>query len=548
MRILVAEERGMCFGVRDALAAARKLERPHEVTIHGHLVHNEVVLAELEARGFQSRDEKEREALPHSPAVLITAHGVSDRERDRLESAGLRLIDTTCPLVRRAHDAAKTLRDDDRFVVVIGKPGHVEVEGLIGDLTRFAVVPNPEAAGRLEADRIGIVCQTTVPPRVVAMTRRAIAERNPHADIRFIDTTCHPTRNRQSSLEALLRSVDLVIVVGGRDSNNTRELADLCVEHGIPAHRVARAEELQREWFIGVGSVGLTAGTSTLDETIAEVHDRLSAWADEDSSEEARHSVTWCQHFRRNVHRQISIPWDRAVPLNEAQRCVLIPSLQDFQLGESSEGKHGRARAAAYAERIGDRHYPEAIRLFFAEENRHSAYLARYLHHHGADTLGRSWTDFVFRRVRRLMGLKTLLTVLLTAELIGEVYYRAIHAATRCPALRAVCAQLLRDETMHVRFHVERFAFFRAGQPEWQVAVHRLMWRGLFAAACLAVWAKHGRAFRFGGRGFGRFWREAWTGFRRAALAPVKPPRPRVAGYNVLPGLTINSTRSESHP
>src|SRR4051812_35772146 len=87
---------------------------------------------------------------------------------------------------------------------------------------------------------------------------------------------------------------------------------------------------------------------------------------------EAEHSAWWCEHFRGNVDRQIAIPWDRAAPLNDVERAVLVPSLQDFQLGESSEGRHGQARAKAYAERIGDPDYAEAVRLFFAEENRHA--------------------------------------------------------------------------------------------------------------------------------------------------------------------------------
>jgi hypothetical protein len=233
-------------------------------------------------------------------------------------------------------------------------------------------------------------------------------------------------------------------------------------------------------------------------------------------SVEARNSRWWCEHFRANEDRQRMIPWDHACPLGEAERRILLPSLQDFQLGESSEGRHGRARAAAYGDRVGDEHYAEAIWLFFAEENRHAAYLARYLRLHGVEPIGRSWTDFVFRRVRRLMGLELLLVVLLTAELIGEVYYRAIRAATACPALRGICAQLLRDERMHVRFHVERFRFLRRGRSRARTTPQDGAWRCFFAATCLAVWWKHGWALRLGGYGFRRFRVEALRGWRRA--------------------------------
>jgi hypothetical protein len=259
----------------------------------------------------------------------------------------------------------------------------------------------------------------------------------------------------------------------------------------------------------------------------------LLTW--ETVSAEAANSAWWCEHFRSNETRQLAIPWKAVVPLTIEQR-VLLPSLQDFQLGESSEGRHGRARAAAYAARIGDPHYAEAIRLFFAEENRHAGYLAQYLACHGVQPIGRSWTDFAFRRVRRLMGLELLLTVLLTAELIGEVYYRAVRAATRCPALRAICAQLLRDERMHVRFHVERFQFLRAGRSRLRIRLQYGLWRLFLSATCLAVWVKHGGAMRLGGYSLRRFRQQVGNRWARAAAAANRLPAP-TSSYNVCPDL-----------
>jgi hypothetical protein len=237
--------------------------------------------------------------------------------------------------------------------------------------------------------------------------------------------------------------------------------------------------------------------------------------AEEVLSLEARNSAWWRDYFEAYMSRQRHIPWDELRPLAGRERCVLVPSLQDFQLGESSEGRHGMVRATAYGKRVGDPHYAEALRLFFAEENRHAAYLAQYLRLNGADLIGRSWTDFVFRRVRRLMGLETLLTVLLTAELIGEVYYRAVRSATPCPALRSICTQLLNDERMHIRFHVERFRFLRTGRGRARRTVQDGLWRLFFAATRVAVWSKHRRTFRLGGRTFGRYWRETGRGLQR---------------------------------
>jgi 4-hydroxy-3-methylbut-2-enyl diphosphate reductase len=245
------------------------------VTIHGELVHNEVVLTQLGARGFNMVSETNRRAVPPTPTVLVTAHGISDRERRRLESAGKELVDTTCPLVTRVHRAAQSLQDDGYHVLVIGRPGHVEVEGIVQDLDRYEVLPGPEAVKPYPQRRLGIVCQTTATSRNVQKVREAIATHNPDAEIRFIDTVCHPTRDHQRSLQRLLEQVQAVVVVGGRNSNNTRELVALCRERQVPAFHVQGADDLNPEWFAGLDTVGLTAGTSTLDSTIAEVHRAL---------------------------------------------------------------------------------------------------------------------------------------------------------------------------------------------------------------------------------------------------------------------------------
>jgi 4-hydroxy-3-methylbut-2-enyl diphosphate reductase len=276
----------MCFGVKDALSMVDEVAQPQQVTIYGELVHNPVVRQRLLESGFQQASEQDREThMPETPLVLITAHGVSNRERSRLLSRGANLIDTTCPLVRRAHRAAVALDRQGYFVVVLGKPGHVEVAGLTGDLQRYAVVESIDDVEAYPADRLGIVCQTTLPPRTADELRRAISRRNAHArEIRFVDTVCRPTKDRQQALERLLDQVDCVVVVGGRNSNNTRALAERCRERGVAAWQVEGAEDLDPAWFGGAEIVGLTAGTSTLDETIDAVQARLEAIADEQTS------------------------------------------------------------------------------------------------------------------------------------------------------------------------------------------------------------------------------------------------------------------------
>jgi 4-hydroxy-3-methylbut-2-enyl diphosphate reductase len=273
MRVIRAEVMGLCFGVRDALEVVDGIDEPRAVTIHGQLVHNEVVQGRLDARGFAMREESERGSTPPgTEAVLVTAHGISDRERGRLEAQGKRIIDTTCPLVARVHQAARALQADGYHVLVIGRKGHVEVEGIVGDLDDPHVVESVEDVAVYTHRRLGIVCQTTMTEERVARIRAAIAARNPDAEIAFVDTVCLPTKEHQRSLDRLLDRVEAVVVVGGHNSNNTRELAARCRQRGKRAVHVQSADELDPAWFKGFATVGLTAGTSTLSETIEEVH------------------------------------------------------------------------------------------------------------------------------------------------------------------------------------------------------------------------------------------------------------------------------------
>jgi 4-hydroxy-3-methylbut-2-enyl diphosphate reductase len=275
MKIIKADVLGMCFGVRDALALIAEVKQPEHVTIHGELVHNEQVLERLAARGFHMVSESRRTALPMTDTVLITAHGVSAAERQRLQQAGKALVDTTCPLVTRAHQAAQKLQAEGCHVLVLGKRGHVEVQGIVGDLESYDVVQGPEEVRTYPYTRLGLMCQTTTPVRLAEEVRAAVADRNPHAEVHYIDTICLPTKEHQRALEELLGRVEVMVVVGGRNSNNTRQLVLRCQEQGIRAYHVQGPEDLQPAWFDGVGAVGLSAGTSTLDETIIAVQERL---------------------------------------------------------------------------------------------------------------------------------------------------------------------------------------------------------------------------------------------------------------------------------
>jgi hypothetical protein len=212
----------------------------------------------------------------------------------------------------------------------------------------------------------------------------------------------------------------------------------------------------------------------------------------------------WIAYYRTNGKNLMALPWKRGAELTPEEREAIAASLQDFQLGESSEGKHLLERARAYSENH-DPDYLEAMQLFIREEQRHARDLGTFLRLAEIPLLERTRLDSIFRWLRRLAGLELSITVLVTAETIGKVYYQAIRRATGSILLRRLCEQLLRDEAKHTRFHAERLAMLRKDRAGWRVWLARAGHRLLFAGASLAVWLKHRRALRAGGLGFVSF-------------------------------------------
>jgi 4-hydroxy-3-methylbut-2-enyl diphosphate reductase len=272
-RVVRAQALGFCFGVRDAIALAETTAASQPVTILGELVHNPVVLERLRARGvtFAAHPGDVR-----TPAAMITAHGASEKMLDEVRARGLRVLEATCPLVQFAHRSLAKLVAAGFHSVVIGVRGHVEVRGLTEDLEAADIVLSEAEVDRLpERARFGVIAQTTQPiDRVEALVARLRA-RFPTSEVRFIDTVCQPTKQRQEAAEALARRCDVVVVLGGAHSNNTRELAATCRRHCARVHHVQGVGDLQAEWFRDALTVGLTAGTSTPDDLIHAVESRL---------------------------------------------------------------------------------------------------------------------------------------------------------------------------------------------------------------------------------------------------------------------------------
>src|SRR6186713_1741091 len=246
MRILRAAHLGMCFGVRDAIALALEHADAGPLTILGDLVHNPTVLNALEAKGIAIAKDV---AEVSTPTMMVTAHGTSERTLARTRALGLTVVEATCPLVHVAHRAVAALARDGYHPVIIGQRDHVEVRGLTGDLDRFDVVLTEEDVLALEEHpRIGVAAQTT---QAVEKVRRIVAlirKRFPASDVRFLDTVCKPTKERQTAAEDMARQADVVIVVGGANSNNTRELVKTCGQYCERVHHVQAEDDVRREW------------------------------------------------------------------------------------------------------------------------------------------------------------------------------------------------------------------------------------------------------------------------------------------------------------
>jgi 4-hydroxy-3-methylbut-2-enyl diphosphate reductase len=263
----------MCFGVRDAIALALNTSLNKPLTVLGDLVHNEIVLARLRQHGI--RVEQQVAQVP-TRDVMISAHGASDKTILRARQQGLRVIEATCPLVKRAHLALQNLVRAHYHPVIIAKRDHVEVRGLTEDLETCDVVLNESDIDHLEEHaRFGVVCQTTQPADRARLLVERLRRRFPLSEVRYVDTICHPTKQRQHAATDLARKCDVVVVIGGANSNNTHELAGACSQFCAHVYHVCDKDSLREKWFWGARAIGITAGTSTLDETIDEVEDWL---------------------------------------------------------------------------------------------------------------------------------------------------------------------------------------------------------------------------------------------------------------------------------
>ena len=270
--IQIANAAGFCFGVKKAIQKAETMDRAF---IFGSLIHNpqEVArLASLNKKIVHSLEDVE------DNRVVITAHGLDINVIGRMKERKLDIVDTTCPLVTKIYNEGHKLEAQGLRIVIIGDPKHVEVKGIASRMKDPLIVYHEEDIEHIpEGSRIGVVCQSTLLmekfDRFVGLLKARCAE------VATVNTICKPTKDRQTAAAALSKNVQVMIVIGGRNSSNTHKLADTC-KMNLPhdTHHVETAQELDPKWFEGKNKVGITAGASTPDYLIEEVISKIRTY------------------------------------------------------------------------------------------------------------------------------------------------------------------------------------------------------------------------------------------------------------------------------
>lgn len=262
MEIKKAKTQGFCFGVAITLKKAEEtVANPTSgpVTTLGHIVHNPQMVQSFEEKGLinaQSIDDVD------SGTLFVRAHGLPVEVFEKANAKGLTIIDATCPMVTKIHVQAERLRADGYKIVVVGDPNHPEVKGTLSHVPGAWIVQAPEDVDALpRASRIGVVVQSTWSGAGFTEIVKKLSSK--YYDVRAVNTICTDTHNRQSEAEKLATEVEVMVVVGGKTSANTKHLADLAATRGAVSYHIEGPDELQPQWFAGIHTAGLMSGAST---------------------------------------------------------------------------------------------------------------------------------------------------------------------------------------------------------------------------------------------------------------------------------------------
>ena len=261
MEVRLARKLGFCFGVERAIDMAEKsvAERGRRISSLGEIIHNRQVVEKLAAEGLTVVDDPDQA----EGTVLIRSHGEGPEVFERLKARGVEIVDATCVLVKRAQKVVAQLAAEGYRVVVIGQATHPEVRAVCGYAPDVICVDAPEDLDRLPAGgKLGIICQTThAPEHFGDMVGRIVARG--YAEVKIINTLCNEVRDRQAAAVKLAEEVDVMFVLGGKQSANTRQLARLCEGHGVSTHHLEGWGDFEAGMVTGKRVAGVTAGAST---------------------------------------------------------------------------------------------------------------------------------------------------------------------------------------------------------------------------------------------------------------------------------------------
>jgi (E)-4-hydroxy-3-methyl-but-2-enyl pyrophosphate reductase len=319
-QVVIARRTGFCYGVREAIdyakLAAAEGKRTHTL---GQVVHNEGVIAELQEQGI--RTVESLDDVDHGSAVVIRAHGVTPEVMARADEKGLEVIDGTCTWVLQEQKELARLVEEGYTIVLLGTPRHPEVVGLLGFAPDAIVVDEEEDWHRIpRKKRMALISQSTQPPWKFEKLAAYLVSRA--HEIKIVNTVCPVTIRRQQDTMDLAAIVDLMVVVGGRNSANTKELTRLCVIAGKPALQIESARDLLDPAAFGEARVvGVTGGTSTPIEDLEAVARRVYELAGTDATRDRADDLA------RDALRAVAEPAYRSTSIGRAARAPVVTSL-----------------------------------------------------------------------------------------------------------------------------------------------------------------------------------------------------------------------------
>jgi (E)-4-hydroxy-3-methyl-but-2-enyl pyrophosphate reductase len=276
MEIRKAKVQGFCFGVAITVKKAEEsIAKRDDVTTLGHVVHNPQTVATLEANGLRNATSVDE---VDAGALFVRAHGLPVEVFDKAKSKGLEIIDATCPMVTKIHVQAEKLKEQGYKIIVIGDPKHPEVKGTLSHVPGAFCIETVEDVAKLpRGSRMGVVVQSTYSRERFSDIVKALSEK--YYEVRAVNTICTDTNNRQSEALRLAEEVEVMIVVGGKTSANTKHLAELSESHGAHAYHIEGPDELKAEWFDGIKVAGLMSGASTPGWLVDKVQTRMEELA-----------------------------------------------------------------------------------------------------------------------------------------------------------------------------------------------------------------------------------------------------------------------------